>query len=241
MSHWAYQKPNEIAIVAFDLDVYDGDRLHCLDILRALLRRVIGKVEDTTEFRELMAKMDRSYAEAFPQRLVNTVRTTTIHRKKEDVAAKTLQNAWRRLKAERKMKMAVQRAGAMGKSRVSIGSSNTGSQLLSLPNGRSKSGLSNGHTTHATSNGKNGDVKSNGKVNKANGSAGKTNGDVKKSNGKASAKVGFQTDDDTYLTDDVDEEVVMGPALNGPGPLQQKYVPTTQLGARTKTQMYFRQ
>jgi hypothetical protein len=83
-------KPNDIAIVSFNLDVYDGDRLHCLDLLRALVKRFIGKVDDTAEFRQLLARIDRSFAEAFPQRLVNTVRTTTIHRKKEDVAARDI-------------------------------------------------------------------------------------------------------------------------------------------------------
>lgn len=43
-------KPNEINIVSFDLNVYDGDRLHCLDILRALVKRIIGKVSSAFIF-----------------------------------------------------------------------------------------------------------------------------------------------------------------------------------------------
>jgi hypothetical protein len=96
-------KPNEIALVSFDLNVYDGDRLHCVDVLRALVKRVIGKVEDTEQFKDLLSKMEATYNIAFPPRIISSVRTTTIFRKKEDVAAKTLQRAWRRHKTERQM------------------------------------------------------------------------------------------------------------------------------------------
>ena len=91
-------KPNEIAIVAFDLPIYDGDRLHCLDILTSLVKHVLGTVEITEEFKNLRKQVEDKYREAFPTRVQQTVRSTTMRRKKEDVAAKTLQRAWRKHK-----------------------------------------------------------------------------------------------------------------------------------------------
>lgn len=97
-------KPNEIALVSFDLPISEGDKLHCLDILMGLVRFHLGNVEETPEFQQLHEQMERRFQHAFPTR-VNTVRkTTTMMRKKEDVAAKTLQRAWRQYKAQIQIK-----------------------------------------------------------------------------------------------------------------------------------------
>ena len=92
-------KPNELAIVALDLPIYADERLHCLDILMALVKHVLGSVDETDEFRKLRAQMEEKYLEAFPTRVHHVVLSTTMQRKKEDVAAKTLQRAWRKHKA----------------------------------------------------------------------------------------------------------------------------------------------
>ena len=97
-------KPNEIALVAFDLPIYNGDRLHCLDILTALVKHVLGGVEETEEFKELKSQMDEKYKESFPTRVQQNVCTTTMGRKKEDVAAKTLQRAWRQHRAQQNIR-----------------------------------------------------------------------------------------------------------------------------------------
>ena len=41
------------ALVNLDILIASGDRLHCLDILHALTRRVLGDVEDTEHFRKV--------------------------------------------------------------------------------------------------------------------------------------------------------------------------------------------
>jgi hypothetical protein len=46
-------KPNEIALVAFDLPIVEGDKIHCLDILMNLVKHVLGRVEETEEFKQL--------------------------------------------------------------------------------------------------------------------------------------------------------------------------------------------
>ena len=97
-------KPNGMAIVAFNLPIVEGDRIHCLDVLMALVRRVLHTTEEDTpnmsqEHKDANEKLKQQIAEkyraAFPQRQKIKVLSTTMQRKKEDVAAKTLQRAWR--------------------------------------------------------------------------------------------------------------------------------------------------
>ncbi|XP_053406003.1 sodium channel protein 1 brain-like isoform X3 [Mercenaria mercenaria] len=97
-------KPNEIALVSFDLPIVEGDKLHCLDVLMALVKYVLGSVEETPEFKELHDQMEVRFQDAFPTRVNTTRKTTTMMRKKEDVAAKTLQRAWRSWKTQKQMK-----------------------------------------------------------------------------------------------------------------------------------------
>lgn len=102
------QKPNGMAIVAFNLPIVEGDRIHCLDVLMALVKRVLvhSGDEDQTKMSEehrdanekLKQQIADKYKSAFPQRQNVKVVSTTMQRKKEDVAAKTLQRAWRKHK-----------------------------------------------------------------------------------------------------------------------------------------------
>lgn len=98
-------KPNGMAVVAFNLPIVEGDRIHCLDVLMALVRRVLHTSEEETpnmsqEHKDanekLKAQIADKYRAAFPQRQKIKVLSTTMQRKKEDVAAKTLQRAWRK-------------------------------------------------------------------------------------------------------------------------------------------------
>ena len=98
-------KPNGMAVVAFCLPIVEGDRVHCLDVLMALVRRVLHASEEDTpnmskEHKEanekLKSQIADKYRAAFPQRQKIKVLSTTMQRKKEDVAAKTLQRAWRK-------------------------------------------------------------------------------------------------------------------------------------------------
>ena len=93
-------KPNEIALVAFNLPIVEGDRLHCLDILMGLVKHVLGGVEDTEEFRQVKMNMEEKFRQTFPTRVTQVKISSTMQRKKEDVAARTLQRAWRKHKAQ---------------------------------------------------------------------------------------------------------------------------------------------
>ncbi|XP_076465332.1 sodium channel protein 1 brain-like [Babylonia areolata] len=90
------EKPNEITLVSFNLAIMEGDKLHCLDILMALVRNHLTDVEDSEELDKLKEQMQIKFAAVFPSRKKLAVRSSTMQRKKEDVAARTLQRAWRR-------------------------------------------------------------------------------------------------------------------------------------------------
>ncbi|XP_062583302.1 sodium channel protein 1 brain-like isoform X2 [Saccostrea cucullata] len=109
-------RPNEIALVAFDLPIVEGDKIHCLDVLIALCKNVLGRVEETEEFKELKSQMEEKFQETFPTRVNTSKTSSTMQKKKEDVAAKTLQNAWRTFKTQKQLrnltKMAMQKAEA---------------------------------------------------------------------------------------------------------------------------------
>ncbi len=97
-------KPNEIALVAFDLPIMSGEKMHCLDILVALVKHVLGSVEETDEFLLLKDQIDEKYRRTFPNRVDMVTVSSTMKRKKEDVAARTLQRAWRKHKAQQAIK-----------------------------------------------------------------------------------------------------------------------------------------
>ena len=132
-------KPNEIALVAFDLPIVEGDKLHCLDILMALVKHVLGDVEDSAEFRTLRSQMEEKFRDAFPTRVKTVIKTTTMQRKKEDVAAKTLQRAWRKHKLQKNIRkitaMAMAERSREASAKLSIGrrvSNAIGSAIRSL-------------------------------------------------------------------------------------------------------------
>jgi hypothetical protein len=115
-------KPNEIALVSFNLPIMEGEKIHCLDILIALVRNVLAEFEESDEMTTLKEQMEAKFAQNFPQRVNITVKSSTLQRKKEDVAARTLQRAWRSFKAQKAIRnitaLAVQqklrRASAVG-------------------------------------------------------------------------------------------------------------------------------
>jgi hypothetical protein len=46
-------KPNTVALVSFNLPIARGNKIHCLDILHALVKHVLGHVEETDDFRKV--------------------------------------------------------------------------------------------------------------------------------------------------------------------------------------------
>lgn len=102
--------PNEIALVAFDIPIVQGDKIHCLDILMHLVTHVLGHVEETEEFKQLKEELYIKFSETFPTRVKTTKTSSTMMKKKEDVAARTLQRAWKSYKTQKNLRNITQLA-----------------------------------------------------------------------------------------------------------------------------------
>lgn len=51
-------KPNTVALVSFNLPIARGNKIHCLDILHALVKHVLGHVEETDDFRKVSTNIN---------------------------------------------------------------------------------------------------------------------------------------------------------------------------------------
>uniref|UniRef100_A0A182QPZ0 Sodium channel protein n=1 Tax=Anopheles farauti TaxID=69004 RepID=A0A182QPZ0_9DIPT len=97
-------KPNTVALVSFNLPISKGNKIHCLDILHALVKHVLGHVEETDNFKQLQDQMDQKFKKQFPTRKELEIVSSTRIWKRQEKAAKTIQTAWReylRMKRER--------------------------------------------------------------------------------------------------------------------------------------------
>uniref|UniRef100_A0A1B0CQM6 Sodium channel protein n=1 Tax=Lutzomyia longipalpis TaxID=7200 RepID=A0A1B0CQM6_LUTLO len=97
-------KPNTVALVSFNLPISKGNKIHCLDILHALVKHVLGHVEETDNFKQLQEQMDIKFKKQFPTRKELEIVSSTRVWKRQDKAAKLIQGTWReylRLKRER--------------------------------------------------------------------------------------------------------------------------------------------
>ncbi|ODN03643.1 Sodium channel protein 60E [Orchesella cincta] len=89
-------KPNMIAVVAFNLPIARGNTIHCLDILHSLIKHVLGKVDDSPDFRKLQRQMEVKFQKQFPSRSFLDIVSSTRIWKVEHNAALKIQKAWRR-------------------------------------------------------------------------------------------------------------------------------------------------
>ncbi|XP_065555192.1 sodium channel protein type 4 subunit alpha isoform X2 [Lathamus discolor] len=96
-------KPNKIKLVTMDLPMVAGDKIHCLDILFALTKEVLG---DSGEMDALKATMEEKFMAANPSKVSYEPITTTLKRKHEEVCATKIQRAFRRYLLRRSVKQA---------------------------------------------------------------------------------------------------------------------------------------
>ncbi|XP_066554832.1 sodium channel protein type 4 subunit alpha B [Amia ocellicauda] len=96
-------KPNKIKLISLDLPMVPGDKIHCLDILFALTKEVLG---DSGEMDALKESMEEKFMAANPSKVSYEPITTTLKRKQEEVAASVIQRAYRRHLLRRSVKQA---------------------------------------------------------------------------------------------------------------------------------------
>uniref|UniRef100_A0A8B9SFU0 Sodium channel protein n=1 Tax=Apteryx owenii TaxID=8824 RepID=A0A8B9SFU0_APTOW len=96
-------KPNKIKLITMDLPMVAGDKIHCLDILFALTKEVLG---DSGEMDALKDTMEEKFMAANPSKVSYEPITTTLKRKHEEVCATKIQRAFRRYLLKRSVKQA---------------------------------------------------------------------------------------------------------------------------------------
>uniref|UniRef100_A0A6Q2WRZ3 Sodium channel protein n=1 Tax=Esox lucius TaxID=8010 RepID=A0A6Q2WRZ3_ESOLU len=96
-------KPNKIKLISMDLPMVSGDKIHCLDILFAFTKRVLG---ESGEMDALKQQMEEKFMMANPSKISYEPITTTLRRKQEDVSAAVIQRCFRRHLVRRQMKQA---------------------------------------------------------------------------------------------------------------------------------------
>ncbi|TFK14622.1 E3 UFM1-protein ligase 1 [Platysternon megacephalum] len=94
-------KPNKVQLIAMDLPMVSGDRIHCLDILFAFTKRVLG---ESGEMDTLRIQMEDRFMAANPSKVSYEPITTTLKRKQEEVSAVIIQRAFRRYLLKQKIK-----------------------------------------------------------------------------------------------------------------------------------------
>ncbi|XP_075685505.1 sodium channel protein type 2 subunit alpha-like [Rhinoderma darwinii] len=85
-------KPNQIQLIAMDLPMVNGDRIHCLDILFAFTKRVLGGEEGMDTLR---ITMEDRFMASNPSKTPYEPITTTLRRKQEEVSAILIQRSYR--------------------------------------------------------------------------------------------------------------------------------------------------
>ncbi|NWI12602.1 SCN5A protein, partial [Crypturellus soui] len=96
-------KPNKVELIAMDLPMVSGDRIHCLDILFAFTKRVLG---DSGEMDALKVQMEQRFMAANPSKISYEPICTTLRHKQEEVCATVIQRAYRSHLLQRFIKQA---------------------------------------------------------------------------------------------------------------------------------------
>ncbi len=97
-------KPNKIQLIAMDLPMVSGDRIHCLDILFAFTLRVLG---EEGEMDALRGQMEDRFMASNPSKVSYEPITTTLRRKQEEMSAVIIQKAFRRYRLRQTVKKAL--------------------------------------------------------------------------------------------------------------------------------------
>ncbi|KFP07317.1 Sodium channel protein type 10 subunit alpha, partial [Calypte anna] len=94
-------KPNKIQLISMDLPIVSGDKIHCLDILLAFTKRVLG---ESGGLDGLELHIEEKFMAANPSEVTYKPITTTLKRKQEELSALIIQKAFRRYLRQRSFK-----------------------------------------------------------------------------------------------------------------------------------------
>lgn len=90
-------QPNKFACIHLNIPIKQGDRIHCFDVMQALVRRVIGEIEEegSVAFTLMKSRMEHRFISAFPKRARTQTESTTWKRIQEIRAATIIQRSYR--------------------------------------------------------------------------------------------------------------------------------------------------
>ncbi|KAL2081442.1 hypothetical protein ACEWY4_023295 [Coilia grayii] len=94
-------KPNMVELISMDLPMVSGERIHCLDILFAFTKRVLG---EGGEMDVLRGQMEERFMASNPSKVSYEPITSTLRRKQEFVSAVLIQRSFRRFLIRRTVK-----------------------------------------------------------------------------------------------------------------------------------------
>ena len=86
-------KPNKLQLISMDLPMVSSERIHCLDILFAFTKRVLG---EGGEMDMLRGQMEERFMASNPSKISYEPITSTLRRKQEEISAVVIQRAYRR-------------------------------------------------------------------------------------------------------------------------------------------------
>ncbi|KAM4642146.1 sodium channel protein type 2 subunit alpha-like [Discoglossus pictus] len=101
-------KPNNIQLIAMDLPMVDGDRIHCLDILFAFTKRVLGEGGDIDALR---LPMEERFMSSNPSQVPYEPITSTLRRKQEEPSAVAIQRCYRRYRFKKRKQPSIASKG----------------------------------------------------------------------------------------------------------------------------------
>ncbi|XP_040296914.1 sodium channel protein type 2 subunit alpha-like [Bufo bufo] len=96
-------KPNRVQLIAMDLPMVSGDRIHCLDILFAFTKRVLGEGDEMDNLRQ---PMEERFMASNPSKVSYEPITSTLRRKQEELSALIIQRCFRRYLLRKTIKKA---------------------------------------------------------------------------------------------------------------------------------------
>jgi hypothetical protein len=102
-SPFGVAKPNDKAISMFNIPIVKGEMVHCLDVLHAVAKYACGDIEEDQEFDEVQMRLDLQFLKYFPIRADYPAVTSTLQRKKQDIAVRKIQKALKKYLIKKKM------------------------------------------------------------------------------------------------------------------------------------------
>ncbi|XP_073490072.1 sodium channel protein type 2 subunit alpha isoform X4 [Aquarana catesbeiana] len=96
-------KPNRVPLIAMDLPMVSGDRIHCLDILFAFTKRVLGEGDEMDNLRQ---PMEERFMASNPSKVSYEPITSTLRRKQEELSVVIIQRSFRRYILRKTIKQA---------------------------------------------------------------------------------------------------------------------------------------